>query len=202
MASIKKIITLLLATFIIVGCSQSSSVQNETIKIIENHKLNKVADNFSNEKFDYFSQIELDYKNFNVQNIEINHYKDGVVIDNLFRFIRQANDDELPNIQYIYVGYNLYPQQEFETSKQSITANVYLYGPNEKNKYPDEYSIVVRNNDNLITYNKPTLKNMTKIEYNNKYYVNPIIISNDYDTTKSITQLIDNGIELIVLEIN
>lgn len=190
--------------FITVGCSPNSESNSDPIKVIEKNNLNEAADNFANQQFDYFSQIELDYENFHVTKIQINHYKDGIVIDHLFTYMREVDDENLPDIQYVYLGYNLYPEQEFDETEQSITANIYMYGPTQKNKYLDEYSITVRNPDNFVTYNRATLKSINKIEYVDRYYINPILFNIDanYDADVSIEALINDGLDLIVLEIS
>lgn len=200
----KKIIVLILPILILVGCSNNIKENYATIKSINKTSLNEIADEFANKDFDYFSQIELNYNSFDVHTIEINYYKDGKKIDNLFKFMREKDDQDIPNIQYVYLGYDFYPKQELDETKQSITTSIYLYGPAIKNKYSEEYSIAIECPDNHISYNMTNVKNSIKIEYNEKWYVNPVILNAKVDAidSMSIKDMIDHGEEIIVLEIS
>ncbi len=73
-------------------------------------------------------------------------------------FNRENQDEKfpIPNIQYIYLGY-----QFNDLEQREIDVSMYLYGPKRENKYKDEY------------YDRTQPQTLT-VEYNRLLQIKPI----------------------------
>ena len=144
---------------IVSGCSSSPKftkdfpIQKTTIK-----NLGELTDDFATRTYNNFYQFEINYLDFEVNELRLNYYKDGEIKKELLLFNRENQDEKfpIPNIQYIYLGY-----QFNDLEQREIDVSMYLYGPKRENKYKDEY------------YDRTQPQTLT-VEYNRLLQIKPI----------------------------
>lgn len=137
---------------IVSGCSSSPKftkdfpIQKTTIK-----NLSKLADDFATRTYNNFYQFEINYLDYEVNELRLNYYKDGEIKKELLLFNRENQDEKfpIPNIQYIYLGY-----QFNDLEQREIDVSMYLYGPKRENKYKDEYSDRTQPQTLTVEYNR------------------------------------------------
>ena len=198
----KKTVLLILAfVFLMCGCETKTTTP---IKAVSIKNFSEFTDDFINKPYDYFYQFEFDYKNYDVRKIELNYYKDKRVQNNVFCFMRDKDDPNINNIQYIFLGYNF---TVTDTQKRNVDVYSYLYGPAQPDKYPEAHSSIAHPKTRTFEYdNSKRLYALEGIEQKaSKYYINPIIlnapINNEIPKDTTTSKLIEDGYELLVLEV-
>lgn len=199
----KHIILLCFALLIVSGCSSSPKfaedmpIQKTTVK-----KLSKLADDFSAQPYNYFYQFEINYPEYEVNELRLNYYKNGEIKKEIHIFNREHQDEKLPipNIQYVYLGY-----QFNDVEQREIDVSMYLYGPKQDNKYNEDHSISAKAQTLKVEYDRLLeIKPIEKIfKKNNKFYIYPIVLnSKRYYNVNDMTMndLINDGFEFLVLE--
>lgn len=192
----------LLIVFLICGCSKTKLSINDSIQPVSIEKLNQLADDFVRESYDYLYQFEINYQTYEVRKIELNYYKEGKLQDNLLCFMREENDSNISNIQYIYLAYNFNDER-----KRYIDSYIYLYGPKQPNKYNEEYSGSVQPETLVVEFDRlKKIYPIEKIDYEeSKFYINPIVldapVNNELNDDVTTVDLIQRGYELLVLEV-
>lgn len=192
----------LMIIFLICGCETKVPI-NDSIKPASIEKLDVIADKFSSESYDYFYQFEISYQDYEVRKIELNYYKNGKLQDNLLCFMREENDANIPNIQYIYLAYNFNEEQ-----KRDIDAYLYLYGPKQLDKYSEDYSGSAQPQTRTVEFDRlKRVYPVEKIDYeDSKFFINPIVldapINRELAKDTTTLDLIQDGYELLVLEVS
>lgn len=200
----KKYIILLCFTLLIVsGCSslpkftQDMPIQRTTIK-----NLSELADDFASKTYNNFYQFEINYLDYEVNELRLNYYKNGEIKKELLLFNRENQDEKvpIPNMQYIYLGY-----QFKDLERRDIDVSMYLYGPKQENKYEDDYSASAQPQTLTVEYNRLLqIKPIEKIfKKNNKFYIYPIVLNaKHYHNVNDMTMydLINDHFEFLVLE--
>lgn len=134
--------------------------------------------------------------------IEIRHYKDGEIIDRPLLFMKtNENRDGIPPIQYVYIGYQFENRQGSHQNVDSLKVTSYFYGP--ATETIDEYpALIFESIDDQVECQRNQIKYCQIIEEKNqKYYICPIFLEKNVNQDLSIQEMIDQGYEMIVLEI-
>lgn len=195
------ILLVLAVVFLMCGCETKTST-NDPIKAVSIKNLSEFADEFANKSYDYFYQFEADYQNYEVRKIELNYYKDGKMQDNLFCFMRDEDDIDVPNIQYVYLAYNFN-----ESVERDIDAYLYLYDPTQPNKYTEKYSGWMHPETRTVEFDRlERIYPFEKIDnQDSKFYINPIVldapVNSEMPKDMTTSELIQDGYELMVLEV-
>ncbi len=193
----KRFVILLMLIVFMWGCQEK-----EIVSLTEVNHLNETADEMQDRDYDYFFQVEIDTSRKDVKVIEIRHYKDGEIIDRPLLFMKtNENRDGIPPIQYVYIGYQFENCQGSYQNVDSLKVTSYFYGP--ATETIDEYpALIFESIDDQVECQRNQIEYCQIIEEKNqRYYICPIFLEKNVNQDLSIQEMIDQGYEMIVLEI-
>ncbi len=192
----KKYIILLMLMLFVWGCHEK-----EIVSLTHINHLNETADEMQQRDYDYFFQVEVDTSRKDLKVMEIRHYKDGEIVDHPILFMKtNENENDIPPIQYIYIGYQFLDQGGIQNA-DSLKVTFYFYGPatDTIEEYPPH---IVESIDDKVNCQRDQIKFLQVIEEKNqRYYICPVLLEKEVDENLSITEMIDQGYEMIVFVI-
>lgn len=199
-----KTFLIVFSTVLICGCSLKD-FGDAPIKSTSVKKLNdEMANEFTNRSYDYFYPFEINNGEYQVRKFELNYYKDKEVKNTILLFMREVNGKDVPNLQYIYLGYNFNDEE-----KRNIDTYMYIYGPKIQGKYEYKYEHSTSLQPSTRTVDFDPSKKITpieRIEYmDSKYFIYPIVLDDTEDNSlkdATVEELINNGHEFLVLEVS
>lgn len=191
----KKYIILLMLMLFVWGCHEK-----EIVSLTHINHLNETADEMQQRDYDYFFQVEVDTSRKDLKVMEIRHYKDGEIIDHPILFMK-TNENDIPPIQYIYIGYQFENRQGSHQNVDSLKVTSYFYGP--ATETIDEYpALIFESIDDQVECQRNQIEYCQIIEEKNQiYYICPIFLEKNVNQDLSIQEMIDQGYEMIVFVI-